>query len=77
MSKVEMKTNNEILSELYGTALEIDISQNPKNRIANFLKRVKNPNLIQGKDYQIELAWSDTDRTIQDCLKDLLTLINK
>ena len=29
--------------------------------------------MIQGKDYQIELAWSDTDRTIQDCLKELLT----
>ena len=74
MSKVEMKTNNEILSELYGTALEVDISQNPRNRIANFLERVNNPNLIQGKDYQIELAWSDTDRTIQDCIKEVLTI---
>ncbi len=69
-----MKTNNEILSELYGTVLEIDISQNPRNRIANFLERVKKPNLIQGKDYQIELAWSDTDRTIQDCIKEVLTI---
>lgn len=74
MSKVEMKTSNEILSELYGTVLEVDISQNPRNRIANFLERVKNPNLIQGKDYQIELAWSDTDRTIQDCIKEVLTI---
>ena len=69
-----MKTSNEILSELYGTVLEVDISQNPRNRIANFLERVKNPNLIQGKDYQIELAWSDTDRTIQDCIKEVLTI---
>ena len=74
MSKVEVKTSNEILSELYGTVLEVDISQNPRDRIANFLERVKNPNLIQGKDYQIELAWSDTDRTIQDCIKEVLTI---
>lgn len=74
MSKVEVKTSNEILSELYGTVLEVDISQNPRNRIANFLERVKNPNLIQGKDYQIELAWSNTDRTIQDCIKEVLTI---
>ncbi len=74
MSKVEVKTSNEILSELYGTVLEVDNSQNPRNRIANFLERVKNPNLIQGKDYQIELAWSDTNRTIQDCIKEVLTI---
>ena len=74
MANLEINTNDKILSELYGTALEVDISQNPRNRIANFLERVNNPNLIQGKDYQIELAWSDTDRTIQDCIKEVLTI---
>ena len=74
MVNLEKNANDKILSELYGTAVEVDISQNPRNRITNFLEKVKNPNMIQGKDYQIELAWSDTDRTIQDCLKELLTL---
>ena len=74
MVNLEINTNDKILSELYGTAVEVDISQHPRNRITNFLDKVKNPNVIQGKDYQIELAWSDTDRTIQDCLKELLTL---
>ena len=74
MIRQEINDNNQILSELYGTVVEVDISQNPRNRIINFLEKVNNPNLIQGKDYQIELAWSDTDHTIQDCLKKLLTL---
>ena len=73
MVNLEINTNDKILSELYGTSVEVDISQDPRNRITNFLEKVKNPNLIQGKDYQIELAWSNTDRTIQDCLKELLT----
>ena len=74
MVNLEKNANDKILSELYGTVIEVDISQNPRNRIANFLEKVKSPNLIQGKDYQIELAWSDTDRTIQECIKELLTL---
>ena len=74
MVNLEINTNDKILSELYGTAIAVDISQDPKNRITNFLEKVKNPNLIQGKDYQIELAWSNTDRTIQECIKELLTL---
>ena len=74
MSNLETNINDKILSELYGIEVEVDISQHPGKRIANFLEKVKNPNLIQGKDYQIEFVWSDTDKTIQECLKELLML---
>lgn len=71
----EMQTNEKIVSELYGTTDEIDISQTPCNRILRFLEKVKTPNYIKGEDYQIELAWRDTERTIQECIQELLTRI--
>ena len=75
MSKLETNTNDRILSDLYGSTIEVDLSQKPRDRITHFLEKINNPNLIQGKDYQIEMAWHDTEQTIQDCITELITLI--
>lgn len=70
----EVLINNNLVSEIYGTPVEVDLSQAPVERMACFLKTIERPDIIIGDDYQIELAWSDSAHTIQNCIQELLTL---
>ena len=65
-------TNESIVSKIYGENVAIDISKSPDERIVGFVKKINEPNIFHMNDYEVELAWSNTARTIQDCMRELL-----
>lgn len=67
--------NENIVTKLYGESVQVDLSKPIKERIIRFVESVSRPNKIMHEDYEIELAFSDTERTIQECIQELLTRI--
>lgn len=75
MSKTEgMFTNERTISRLYGEIFNIDCSKTPMERMINFMEKVDNPGIFHMEGYQIELEWSDTQKTIQDCIQEALQI---
>ena len=68
----EMLIEENPITKLYGKAVQIDLSKQPRERLIDFMKKVSIPNRIIFGDYEIELAWSDTDRTIQGSIHELI-----
>ena len=64
--------NESIITKLYGKAAKIDLSKPPSERLEHFVEKVSMPNRIIFGDYEIELAWSDTERTIQGSIQELI-----
>ena len=69
-----MFTNEKIISTVYGEISNVDCSKPPIERMINFIKNVSTPNAYQIHGYQVELEWSNTTKTIQDCVQEVLAI---
>lgn len=69
-----MFTNEKIVSAVYGGIFDIDCSKTPMERMINLFKIVRNPGICQIEGYQVELEWSNTTKTIQDCVQEVLSI---
>lgn len=67
-------TNEKIISTVYGEIANIDCSKAPIERMIGLVTKVNNPCVYQMEGYQVELEWSDTQRTIQDCVQEILSI---
>lgn len=67
-------TNEKIVSTVYGEKADIDCSKTPIERMINLIKSVSNPDVYQIGGYQVELEWSNTKKTIQDCVQEVLSI---
>ena len=67
-------TNEKIVSTVYGEKADIDCSKTPIERRINLIKSVSNPDVYQIGGYQVELEWSNTKKTIQDCVQEVLSI---
>lgn len=68
---VDYKDNQEVLHKVYGKECGIDASQKAVTKISQLFEKNKNPRLCKIDDYEVELEWSDTKKTMQDCLHDM------
>lgn len=66
--------NEKIISTVYGDISEMDCSKTPIERMINLVRSVSNPGVCQIEGYQVELEWSDTTKTIQDCVQEVLSI---
>lgn len=66
--------NEKIISTVYGEIFDVDCSKTPLERMINLVRSVSNPDVCQIEGYHVELEWSDTTRTIQDCVQDILSI---
>lgn len=72
MNKTErMFTNESVISRVYGEIPNMDCSKTPTERMKNLVKQVENPGRFYLEGYEIELEWRDTQKTIQDCIRDV------
>lgn len=67
-------TNEKIISMVYGNISDVDCLKTPIERMINLVRSVKNPDICQIEGYQVELEWSDTPKTIQDCVQEILSI---
>lgn len=66
--------NEKIISTVYGEISDIDCAKTPIERMINLVRSVSNPGVCQIEGYQVELEWSDTTKTIQDCVQEVLSI---
>ena len=66
--------NEKIISTVYGNISEMDCSKTPIERMINLVRSVNDPGVCQIEGYQVELEWSDTTKTIQDCVQEVLSI---
>lgn len=66
--------NEKIISTVYGEISNVDCSKTPLERMINLIKSVSNPGVCQIEGYQVEWEWSDTKKTIQDCVQEVLSI---
>ena len=46
-----------------------------EDRIRDFIRQVKNPYCFKYGDYVIKIEFSDTDRSMEDCLEEYVKLL--
>lgn len=67
-------SNEKILAKVYGEAHGINLKQEPLQRMAQLIMNVENPCTYHLEGYQVDLEWRDSERTIQDCVRDFLSI---
>jgi len=51
-------------------SVSIDMTKPPKEKVAEYIKQIKNPYCFKCKGYAVKLEFSDTGRTLVDCFND-------
>ena len=52
--------------------VKVDPKKKKDERIADFVRQIKNPNCYLDGKTVVKISFSDTDRTIEDCISDYL-----
>lgn len=67
-------SNEKILAKVYGETCAVNLNQEPLHRMAQLIANVENPCTYNMEGYQVKLEWSDSEKTIQDCVHDFLSI---
>lgn len=79
-SELKQMKNIDIRTVDPNTLVDInDVKINPKlpveEKMTDYLRQVKNPYCYKCGDYVIKVGFKDTERTIEDCFEDYLSIL--
>lgn len=63
--------NKDVIEKVYGTSADIDFNSPPQQRIMQLIPDVQCFSRYKIDDYEVELTWSDSSRTLQESIRNV------